>query len=72
MKFFEVTLASSDPVDSSLNASTGNDTCAWPPPYKRPCYAFANQEFSFTDMLNMGIRGFEIDNYYCKNDVRVI
>ncbi|KAJ8047056.1 hypothetical protein HOLleu_05948 [Holothuria leucospilota] len=49
----------------------GNDTCAWPPPYKRPCYAFANQEFSFTDMLNMGIRGFEIDNYWCKNDMRM-
>ncbi|PIK53576.1 hypothetical protein BSL78_09494 [Apostichopus japonicus] len=49
----------------------GNDTCAWPPPYKRPCWAFANQEFSFTDMLNMGIRGFEIDNYWCNNDIRM-
>lgn len=41
------------------------DNCPWPPPYKRTCLDLANQEFSFTDLLNMGVRGMEIDPWWC-------
>lgn len=48
-----------------------NDTCAWPPPYNELCLGVANQEFSITDMLNMGIRGVELDNWFCKEEMRL-
>lgn len=41
------------------------DDCPWPPPYKDICLDLANQEFSFTDLLNMGVRGMEIDPWWC-------
>ncbi|XP_071806953.1 uncharacterized protein MT2135-like [Asterias amurensis] len=47
------------------------DTCPWPPPYPQDCDNYANQEFSFTDLLNMGVRALEIDNWYCFNQMRL-
>eukprot|EP00057_Strongylocentrotus_purpuratus_P008034 XP_011662508.1 PREDICTED: echinoidin-like [Strongylocentrotus purpuratus] len=41
------------------------DYCPWPPPYDAACLDLANQEFSLTDMLNMGIRSLEIDPWWC-------
>ncbi|XP_078365594.1 uncharacterized protein LOC144649877 [Oculina patagonica] len=41
------------------------DDCPWPPPYNHTCLDLANQEFSFTDLLNMGVRGMEIDPWWC-------
>ena len=41
------------------------DDCPWPPPYKHTCLDLANQEFSFTDLLDMGVRGIEIDPWWC-------
>ena len=41
------------------------DECPWPPPYNHTCIDLANQEFSFTDLLNMGVRGMEIDPWWC-------
>ena len=41
------------------------DDCPWPPPYNHTCIDLANQEFSFTDLLNMGVRGMEIDPWWC-------
>ena len=41
------------------------DGCPWPPPYKQTCLNLANQEFSFTDLLDMGVRGMEIDPWWC-------
>ena len=50
-----------------------NDSCSWPPPYdENPCLSVANQEFSFTDLLNFGIRGLELDNWYCYDQVKLI
>ncbi|XP_071961354.1 uncharacterized protein [Antedon mediterranea] len=48
-----------------------NDSCIWPPPYSRYCTNLANQEFTFTDMLNLGVRGLEIDNWFCYNVMRM-
>ncbi|XP_071961355.1 uncharacterized protein MT2135-like [Antedon mediterranea] len=47
------------------------DTCEWPPPYDPLCLGVANQEFTFTDMLNMGVRGFEIDLWWCYDELRM-
>ncbi|XP_022081061.1 uncharacterized protein LOC110974050 [Acanthaster planci] len=47
------------------------DTCPWPPPYPMDCNNYANQEFSFMDLLNMGIRALEIDNWFCYNEMRM-
>lgn len=41
------------------------DDCPWPPPYNYTCLDLANHEFSFTDLLNMGVRGLEIDPWWC-------
>lgn len=41
------------------------DYCPWPPPYKNLCIDLANQEFSFTDLLNMGVRAMELDPWWC-------
>ena len=41
------------------------DDCPWPPPYSHWCLDLANQEFSFTDLLDMGVRGLEIDPWWC-------
>ena len=41
------------------------DNCHWPPPYNHTCLDLANQEFSFTDLLDMGVRGMEIDPWWC-------
>lgn len=41
------------------------DNCYWPPPYNHTCLDLANQEFSFTDLLDMGVRGMEIDPWWC-------
>ncbi|XP_038071223.1 uncharacterized protein MT2135-like [Patiria miniata] len=50
-----------------------NDTCPWSPPnpYPMDCNNYANQEFSFTDLLNMGVRAVEIDNWFCFNEMRM-
>lgn len=47
------------------------DDCHWPPPYKSECIDLANQEFSFTDLLQMGIRALEIDPWWCFGKVRM-
>lgn len=47
------------------------DDCLWPPPYKTECIDLANQEFSFTDQLNMGIRAIEIDPWWCFGKIRM-
>ncbi|XP_072176165.1 uncharacterized protein MT2135-like [Diadema setosum] len=47
------------------------DNCPWPPPYSRDCLDLANQEFSLTDMLNMGIRALEIDVWWCFKKIRM-
>ncbi|XP_071818113.1 uncharacterized protein MT2135-like [Apostichopus japonicus] len=49
----------------------GNDTCSWPPPYVRPCQSWANHEFSLIDQLNMGVRGLELDNWWCHDAMRL-
>ncbi|XP_071818112.1 uncharacterized protein MT2135-like [Apostichopus japonicus] len=49
----------------------GNDSCTWPPPYVRPCQTWANHEFSLIDQLNMGIRGLELDNWWCHDAMRL-
>lgn len=41
------------------------DNCPWPPPYNHTCLDLANQEFSFKDLLDMGVRGIEIDPWWC-------
>lgn len=41
------------------------DDCPWPPPYQHLCLDLANQEFSFTDLFNMGVRGIEVDPWWC-------
>nr|XP_054750591.1 uncharacterized protein LOC129256403 [Lytechinus pictus] len=49
-----------------------NDSCLWPPPYNPSlCTGIANQEFSLTDLLNMGIRAIELDNWYCEDEMRI-
>ncbi|XP_041460921.1 uncharacterized protein LOC121412078, partial [Lytechinus variegatus] len=48
-----------------------NDTCQWPPPYDNVCLGLANHEFSIIDMLNMGVRAVEIDNWYCDGEMRI-
>lgn len=47
------------------------DDCLWPPPYKTKCIDLANQEFSFTDQLNMGVRALEIDPWWCFGKIRM-
>eukprot|EP00057_Strongylocentrotus_purpuratus_P016359 XP_011670833.1 PREDICTED: uncharacterized protein LOC100893701 [Strongylocentrotus purpuratus] len=47
------------------------DDCPWPPPYDAACLGLANQEFSLTDMLNMGIRSLEIDPWWCFGNMRM-
>ncbi|XP_033106478.1 uncharacterized protein LOC117108543 [Anneissia japonica] len=47
------------------------DTCQWPPPYDPLCVGVANQEFAFTDLLNMGVRGLEIDIWWCYDEMRM-
>lgn len=47
------------------------DDCTWPPPYKTKCVDLANQEFSFTDQLDMGIRAIEIDPWWCFGKIRM-
>ncbi|XP_072026649.1 uncharacterized protein [Amphiura filiformis] len=47
------------------------DDCPWPPPYHPECFSLANQEFSFTDMLNMGYHALEIDPWWCFDKIRL-
>ena len=47
------------------------DDCAWPPPYQGICLSLANQELSFTDLLNIGIRVLEIDLWFCYGKIRM-
>ena len=47
------------------------DDCSWPPPYKGTCVDLANQEFSFTDQLDMGVRAMEIDPWWCFDRMRM-
>ncbi|EDO32047.1 predicted protein, partial [Nematostella vectensis] len=47
------------------------DDCRWPPPYHGVCIDFANQEFSFTDLLDMGVRALEIDPWWCFGKIRM-
>ena len=46
------------------------DDCHWPPPYNK-CVNLANQEFSFTDLLDMGVRALEIDPWWCFGKMRM-
>ncbi|XP_072025372.1 uncharacterized protein [Amphiura filiformis] len=48
-----------------------NDTCNWPPPYEPTCVNVANHEFTMTDLLNMGVRAFELDNWWCYGAMRL-
>lgn len=41
------------------------DDCDWPLKDQGVCISLANQEFSFTDQLNMGVRHLEIDLWGC-------
>ena len=47
------------------------DDCPWPPPYRGICVSLANQELSFTDLLNIGIQSLEIDPWYCYGKIRM-
>ena len=59
-------------VHALSDALTANDTCHWPPPYDPwNCTSIANQEFSLTDLLNMGIRAIELDNWFCDGEVNL-
>ena len=47
------------------------DDCHWPHQTDDVCIALANQEFSFTDQLNMGVRNMEIDLWKCFDKIRM-
>lgn len=47
------------------------DDCHWPLRANDVCISLANQEFSFTDQLSMGIRHFEIDLWECFGKIRM-
>ena len=47
------------------------DDCHWPLQADDVCISLANQEFSFTDQLNMGIRHLEIDLWKCFGKIRM-
>lgn len=47
------------------------DDCHWPLRTDDVCISLANQEFSFTDQLNMGIRNLEIDLWKCFGKIRM-
>ena len=47
------------------------DDCHWPLKYDDVCISLANQEFSFTDQLNMGVRHLEVDLWNCFGKIRM-
>ena len=47
------------------------DDCQWPVKDDEVCISVANQEFSFTDQLNMGVRHLEIDLWNCFGKIRM-
>ena len=47
------------------------DDCHWPHRTDDVCIALANQEFSFTDQFNMGVRHIEIDLWECFGKIRM-
>ena len=47
------------------------DDCHWPLRIDDVCISLANQEFSFTDQLNMGVRNLEIDLWDCFGKIRM-
>ena len=47
------------------------DDCHWPIKTDEVCISLANQEFSFTDQLNMGVRHLEIDLWNCFGKIRM-
>ena len=47
------------------------DDCHWPLRTDDVCISLANQEFSFTDQLNMGVRNLEIDLWDCFGKIRM-
>ncbi len=47
------------------------DDCHWPLRADDVCISLANQEFSFTDQLNMGVRHLEIDLWDCFGKIRM-
>ena len=47
------------------------DDCHWPLRTDDVCISLANQEFSFTDQLNMGVRNIEIDLWDCFGKIRM-
>ncbi|XP_078384500.1 uncharacterized protein LOC144666934 [Oculina patagonica] len=47
------------------------DDCHWPLREDDVCISLANQEFSFTDQLNMGVRHLEIDLWECFGKIRM-
>ena len=47
------------------------DDCHWPMKGDEVCISVANQEFSFTDQLNMGVRHLEIDLWNCFGKIRM-
>ena len=48
-----------------------SDDCHWPMKDDEVCISVANQEFSFTDQLNMGVRHLEIDLWNCFGKIRM-
>ena len=47
------------------------DDCQWPVKDDEVCISVANQEFSFTDQLNMGVRHLELDLWNCFGKIRM-
>lgn len=47
------------------------DDCHWPLKADDVCISLANQEFSFTDQLNMGVRHLEVDLWKCFGKIRM-
>ena len=47
------------------------DDCHWPLRADDVCISLANQEFSFTDQLKMGVRNLEIDLWDCFGKIRM-
>lgn len=47
------------------------DDCHWPITMHDVCISLANQEFSFTDQLNMGVRHLEVDLWNCFGKIRM-
>ena len=47
------------------------DDCHWPLKSDDVCISLANQEFSFTDQLNIGVHHLEVDLWKCFGNIRM-